>query len=525
MGTVYEADDAARGRVAVKVLPPVLAGDSAFVSRFRREATLLASLSHPHLVEVFDQGEEEGRFWFAMEYVPGESLRRRLERGLLPWRDAVRVAKEVLLGLGYAHGRGVAHRDLKPENVLLAEDGRARLVDFGLSRIVRGESAEDTARLTRTNVILGTYEYMAPEQRLGAPDVDERADFYALGVILYELLTGALPLGRFPAPSESRPGTPRSLDAIVHRALAPSPKDRFPSAAAFREALEDAERAAGDASLPVPVEAAPRAAAIPLPDRRMAEARSVLRHVEILASLDRALGVICLLLMAGLWGFRGRMFPFSSVSTVVLLVGGILLLKQGRRLADMVSGAREAQVTASVLLLFFVPFGTPVGVYGLIVMTSQRARDAFAIGRARLLAPPLPPPPPPPPPPAPVVHHAVHRPGRPPRDHARFLPRALLLVGLAFAVAAATPLLDRWEWTKFDQWVRVKDPGAGAALAGAALVLAALWARFPRNPLIRGLVTLAVAAALFLIAWQLFFGADAFDRGPPWHYAPPRRTG
>ena len=149
----------------------------------------------------------------------------------------------MLSGLGYAHGRGVVHRDLKPENVLLDDDGRARLVDFGLSRIVRGEAAEDLSRLTRTNVILGTYEYMAPEQRLGAPDVDDRADLYALGVILYEMLTGALPLGRFEPGERAAPRRPRrARRRRPPRRSRTAPKDRFPSAVAFREAIERAER-------------------------------------------------------------------------------------------------------------------------------------------------------------------------------------------------------------------------------------------------------------------------------------------
>ena len=162
MGTVYEASDARRGRVAVKVLPADLAGDAQFVERFNREAAVLSGLSHPHLVEVYDRGQDGDRCYFVMEFVRGESLRRRLERGPLPWAEAIRVARDVLTGLGYAHGRGVIHRDLKPENVLLDDHDRARIVDFGLSRIVRGEAAGDLSRLTRTNVILGTYEYMAP---------------------------------------------------------------------------------------------------------------------------------------------------------------------------------------------------------------------------------------------------------------------------------------------------------------------------------------------------------------------------
>ncbi len=409
MGTVYEAEDRARGRVAVKVLPLALSGDRAFVERFRREAKVLASLSHPHLVEVLDRGEDHGRCFFVMEYVRGEGLRRLMERGPMPWRDALRVAREVLTGLGYAHGRGVVHRDLKPENVLLDDAGRARLVDFGLSRIVRGEAAEAVSRLTRTDVILGTYEYMAPEQRIGSPSVDDRADLYAVGVILYEMLTGQLPLGRFPPASELRPGTPEALDEVIHRALATAPTGRYPSAVAFREAIERAERLASSPTAPRP---APAAAAAPLPgagaagpaalpdEVRVAQARRVLKHVDVLAAADRVIGVLMLLFFFGgvtlsrgdfvggsPW-FLPWFLPIAGTSSVVYLIAGFLFLKQGRRLSRLEPGSREGQVTASLFqLILFPPLGTALGLYGLVAMTRHPAHEAFALGRARLLGP------------------------------------------------------------------------------------------------------------------------------------------
>ena len=409
MGTVYEALDERHGRVAVKVLPETLAADASFVSRFHREAKTLAGLSHPHIVEVLDRGREGDRFWFAMEFVRGESLRRPLERGPLPWREAARVASEVLSALSYAHGRGVVHRDLKPENVLLSADGRVRLVDFGLARIVRGEAAVDTARLTRTNVLLGTYEYMAPEQRTGSADVDERADLYAVGVILYETLTGALPIGRFDAPSELRPGCPPALDAVVHEALASKPADRFPSAVAFREAL-DAAVAAADASPAAAPAAAPAAhASVAVPAGDEAETRRVLRHVEIIAAGDRVLAVLLALTGAGLFGITVRhLVAFGG--SAVLWVGAFLLWKQGAKLRDLRPGSREAQVTASILAgILFFPVGTVLGVYGLVTLTGDAARRVFREREARargfargdgVAAPPVPPTPPPPPTPS-----------------------------------------------------------------------------------------------------------------------------
>ena|GEM_PF-2404861 len=396
MGTVYEAEDRRRGRVAVKVLPEALARDPHFVARFHREAKVLAGLSHPHLVEVYERGQDGPRCWFVMEHVRGESLRRRIERGPLPWRDALRVAREVLAGLGYAHGRGVVHRDLKPENVLFDDAGRARLLDFGLSRIVRGEAAEDLSRLTRTNVILGTYEYMAPEQRLGK-SVDERADLYALGVILYEMLTGALPLGRFEAASVLRPGVPAALDPIIHRALAPAPKDRFPSAVAFLEALAACERDVAASPAPAARTNPPPPVALgnahaeprPLPDGL----DRVRRHVDWIATGNRLVAVLAMLVAA----------PFAMFSVITLGLalpfalgfglGGYFLFGLANRLQRYERGARDTQVLAAVLMCVFLPpVGWIVGIPSFLVLLSRDGRALFDgrgtdVGRARHLNP------------------------------------------------------------------------------------------------------------------------------------------
>ena len=325
----------------------------------------------------------------------GERARKALEGGPLPWRDALRIARDMLSGLGFAHGRGVVHRDLKPENVILEADGRARLLDFGLSRIVKGEAAEDLSRLTRTNVVLGTYEYMAPEQRLGSTGVDERSDLYALGVILYEMLTGALPLGRFEPASVLRPGVPASLDAVVNRALAGALRDRYPSAAAFREALDAAE--ADPAARPGPTPAPPPVAAGTLPSQvRLTAAHRVLKHVEIIAACDRVLGLLLVFFGLGAFGVstswfgRASVWPWTGSASIVFFVGGLLLMKQGRRLAAMAPGSREGQVTASLFLLVAIPpIGTALGIYGLSMLTTDAARDAFRLGvpdlRAALL--------------------------------------------------------------------------------------------------------------------------------------------
>jgi hypothetical protein len=382
-----------------------------------------------------------------MEHVRGESLRRRIERGALPWRDALRVAREVLAGLGYAHGRGVVHRDLKPENVLFDDAGRARLVDFGLSRIVRGEAAHDLSRLTRTNVILGTYEYMAPEQRLGKP-VDERADLYALGVILYEMVTGSLPLGRFEAASVLRPGVPAALDTVLHRALAPAPKDRFPSAVAFLEALTAVEAAVGAADRPRSADARPAPPPLPVVapgnaddatlDDEPLPLRRARRHLDILAAADRVLGIVAILLCTGLvsvvpWFGRAGSFviPFLGVSSVVLLVGGIWLFRLGGRLSQLEPQSRHAQIVASILMLILLPpFGTAAGIYGLVVLSSDGMRDLFDGRRRRARARPEG---------FPFAWSARHVPPAPPprARSARDLARYALVVFAAVVLAGA----------------------------------------------------------------------------------------
>jgi predicted Ser/Thr protein kinase len=468
MGRVYEAREASSGRrVALKVLPEDLAADPSFVRRFHREAKVLAALSHPHVVEVLEQGEDGGRLWFAMEYVRGENLRRRVEGGPLPPTEAVRIAAEVATALAYAHGQGVVHRDLKPENVLLDEDGRVRLVDFGLSRLRAPEAPEATTRLTRTDVILGTYEYMAPEQRRGERDLDGRADLFALGVILYEMLTGTLPLGRFAPASEAAPGVPRAVDAVVNRALAPDRKDRHASAEDFRLALLEAARSS-DAPLP---------STPPAPHDE--DARRVLRHVEILSALDRVLGILLLLSVFGAaslfkvtlggWLFR--------VSGLVLIVGSVVFFKLGRRLGEMAPRSRENQVMASIVLLFLPPLGTAMGIYGLLVLTTDRARRAFGLGRRAFL-----------PPRVVVERPVVSIPPAPRRERPGFLLHLHLLAACGWLLWVALIWLD----------VRVQTPSTGED-AARALITA------------RTLSAVGLAFSLVVLAWA--FGHRRARRG------------
>ncbi|MET8143254.1 Stk1 family PASTA domain-containing Ser/Thr kinase [Sphaerisporangium sp. NPDC005288] len=251
MAAVYLALDVRLDRtVALKVMHPSLAEDPDFVRRFIGEAKSVASLSHPNVVHVFDQGTDAGNVYLSMEYVPGRTLRDVLRRrGRLPAREALEILIPVLAALGAAHQAGMVHRDVKPENVLLTDDGRVKVVDFGLARAI------EAGNQTKTGVMIGTIAYMSPEQ-VTAGVADARSDVYAAGVLLFELLTGQQPYqgespmsvayrhvhDRVPAPSAVVPGTPQALDALVLSATDRDPARRPADATAMLVAAVEAHR-------------------------------------------------------------------------------------------------------------------------------------------------------------------------------------------------------------------------------------------------------------------------------------------
>ncbi len=246
MADVYLARDQLLGRqVAVKLLHHRFAEDQEFVERFRREASSAAGLSHPNVVAIFDRGEWDGTYYIAMEYLPGRSLKTVVrEQGPLDPLSAIDVVAQILHAARFAHGRGVIHRDLKPHNVILDGEGRAKVTDFGIARA----GASD---MTLTGSIMGTAQYLSPEQAQGQA-VSAASDLYAVGIVLYELLTGAVPFdgetavtialkqvsATPPPPSALNPAVPPELDAVVARALAKDPAERFADADEFLGALE-----------------------------------------------------------------------------------------------------------------------------------------------------------------------------------------------------------------------------------------------------------------------------------------------
>lgn len=241
MGEVHKAVQLSLGRtVAVKLLATELAKDKSFVARFEKEGAALAALSHPNIVSIVDKGKCTATYYLVMEYVDGPSMREVMRSPLLDSASALRMMFEVCRAIDYAHNRGIIHRDLKPENILFDEQagGIAKVTDFGLAGFVDDAAVSSHLNMTETHVSMGTLSYMAPEQRVDAKSADHRADIYSLGVILYELLVGEVPIGNFDPPSQRKPSLDRRLDGIVARCLKPVPQDRYQKVSELMAELE-----------------------------------------------------------------------------------------------------------------------------------------------------------------------------------------------------------------------------------------------------------------------------------------------
>jgi eukaryotic-like serine/threonine-protein kinase len=265
MANVYLAEDEDLGRrVAIKILNDRYANDDLFIERFRREAKSAAGLSHPNIVSIYDRGEAEGTYYIAMEVIEGRSLKELiLTRGPLPIGHALAYARQVLDALRFAHRHGIIHRDIKPHNILIGPENRLKVTDFGIAR-------HGPSQMTEAGSIMGTAQYLSPEQARGAP-VTACSDLYSVGIVLYEMLTGKVPftgdsaieiamkhLNDYPKPpSKIRPEIAEELDHVVLRALAKAPEDRYQSAEEF---AEDIQRV--DAGLPVSPETSEAATAL-----------------------------------------------------------------------------------------------------------------------------------------------------------------------------------------------------------------------------------------------------------------------
>ncbi|MEZ0396945.1 MAG: protein kinase [Anaerolineales bacterium] len=250
MATVYKAYHAALDRyVAIKVLHPAFTEDPNFLARFQREARVVAKLEHPNIVPIYDYAEHEGRPYLVMKFIEGETLKARLARGRVQADEVARIVEAVGAALSYAHKGGILHRDIKPSNVLLGDDGQIYLADFGLARIAQaGEST-----LT-SDMIVGTPQYISPEQAMGKKDLDEGTDIYSLGVMLYELVVGRVPFSAdtpfsiihdhiyspLPLPTQLNPGVPEDVERVLLKALAKERSDRYADVRALVTAFLDA---------------------------------------------------------------------------------------------------------------------------------------------------------------------------------------------------------------------------------------------------------------------------------------------
>jgi len=331
MATVYKAYDTRLERnVALKVLrtemfSPVLLEQ--VLQRFEREAKSLAKLSHPNIVNILDYGEHEDMPYFVMEFLPGGTLKDKLGQ-VIPWQEAIHMILPVASGLSYAHQRGIIHRDVKPSNVLLRESMSPVLTDFGIAKLLEGVEGQT---LTGSGVGIGTPEYMAPEQGVGAHAIDSRADIYSLGIVLYEMVTGRKPYTAdtpmavvikqmtdpLPRPKDFVPELPENVEQILLKALAKQPEDRYQSMDEFIKALEGIAResptmleAQPESIPPSPVTLIPDAATKIAPEK---PAETIVTPTPTPAKPKPALGkwivaavVILGISSIGLWAIFGR---------------------------------------------------------------------------------------------------------------------------------------------------------------------------------------------------------------------------
>jgi len=236
MGMVYKARQTKLDRlVALKILPQETSGDSTFAERFTREARALARLNHSNIVAVYDFGQAGNLSYFVMEFVDGVNLRQLMRAGPIAPRETLQVMSQICDALQYAHDEGIVHRDIKPENILRDKRGRVKIADFGIAKILARKPTDYT--LTGPWQVVGTFNYMAPEQIENPQKLDHRADIYSLGVMFYEMLTGGLPMGRFALPSQ-KTAMDRRIDEVVLKALEKEPERRYQHVRELKMAID-----------------------------------------------------------------------------------------------------------------------------------------------------------------------------------------------------------------------------------------------------------------------------------------------
>ncbi len=374
MATVYKAYHRRLNRyVAIKMIHHGQHEDPAFRGRFEREAQIVAQLEHPHIVPVYDFSEHEGNPYLVMKYIEGRSLKELLAAGPLTISDMFAIIKPIATAIDYAHGQGVLHRDIKPSNILLDKAGTPYLSDFGLARLAQANESTLSA-----DMVIGTPFYISPEQALGKGEINARADLYSFGVVLYELITGKVPYSdgtpysiihdhiyrELPLPTTLNPNVPKTAEAVLLRALAKDPTDRYPTATVLVKELETALAGENSAAL-----------------------RQEARHevTETLAK-PRALLPVAPTTKPGQAAVPSaksnrRWWMWIGFGMLIVLVGGLLL--RGRLLArDTVPGTATAQVAAAASTATNPPprlgnqpsSGTPLPLYEVPALRLAEAR-------------------------------------------------------------------------------------------------------------------------------------------------------
>lgn len=340
MGAVYKGIQSSLDRpVAIKVLPPAIEEqDAAFAERFKNEARLMGRLNHPAIVSVYDFGRTpEGQLYFVMEFVDGTDVQRMIAReGRMPPEHALAVTAHLCDALGYAHKQGIVHRDIKPSNVLIDMEGRVKVADFGLAKLTGGGSTLN-AGLTQTGVAMGTPDYVAPEVFTNGGEVDGRADLYAVGVMLYQMLTGDIPRGMFKMPSQKFQSIDPRFDGIVRRALEHDREERYQSSHELRRDL--------DVILTTPLAVAGQESSAALPKQRPPEAQNtptpgrtvVTGSRNAVSTLPRHNGPVFEPEDGPVERRPSSSLPYAIAVVLLLGVGGWFIMKQNAPAPDAVA--------------------------------------------------------------------------------------------------------------------------------------------------------------------------------------------
>ena len=377
MGAVYKARQKQLDRpIALKILPPEVGQTEAFAERFTREARSMAKLNHQHAVTLYEFGQtDDGLYYFIMEFVDGTDLRHVILGGELVPSQALAIVPQICEALHYAHTKGIVHRDIKPENILLDKDGNVKIADFGLAKLL--DRPANVYTLTRAGQTMGTPHYMAPEQIEHPDQVDHRADIYSLGVVFYEMLTGELPLGRFPPPSKKVEVDVR-LDAVVLRTLEKEPDRRYQHASEVRT---DVETICSDRQDKTKVS----------PGLKAGDDIESIRHrVWIPAVGLLVAGMInCLGVVGALWSV---FIPIAIEPPIaILMLAHTAVVIMGAWNLMQLRSYRLALVGSILGILPFAPgaiIGIPMGIWALVVMTKKEVKAAFGQKETEVEIPP-----------------------------------------------------------------------------------------------------------------------------------------